>query len=326
MITDVEEIAQSARTVLEQSPDAPVRLRLLRDVLGRNSGDPELDAAVAALDDSPHVQTLAKEQWADGSWGRLHSTDYAAKQRIGTTEIGVERATELGLARSHQILQSTQSYLEAVLEGRACIPDRAEKHENWPTGVTMFAGAALSGFAPKSSALDDTWDFWSAVVRRSFATGKHDLDAELRTHRQLLGRSGDCGWLRLHSKYVVMILGSRAKQLPSHTETAYVRWLWERCPKGLVYVDVPLESHPLKLRGWRLHAWLRLLELLSAFPSARHHAGPAIARLLEARTANNLWDFGVQPSCPRLSDSYRKRQVIAHDWTTQVACLLRRYT
>jgi len=268
---------------------------------------------------------LQDEQRGDGSWGRFHTKDYAAKQKIGRTEQGVQRAVELGLPPSHTVLRKVRTYLEAVLHGRVQIPDRAERHENWPTGVAMFAGAMLSTFAPESSALDETCEFWFSVVRRSFATGRHDLDSELRAHRQILGRSGKPAWMRLHSKYVVMILGSRAERLPPGVEAAYVRWLWEDCPRGLVYVNIPLDQYPQKLRGWRLHAWLRLLELFLAFPSSRPKAEFAIHRLLAARNDDGLWDFGVQPSCPRLSDSYRKKGVTAHDWTTRVTCLLSRY-
>ena len=147
------------------------------------------------------------------------------------------RALELSLPPSHPILQKARSYLEAVLNGRLQIPDRAEKHENWPTGVAMFAGAMLVMFAPESTVLDSTWEFWSSVVRLSFASGRHDLEAELRAHRQFLGRSGNCGWMRLHSKYVLMILGSRAECLPPAVEAAYVRWLCQSCPRGPVYLE-----------------------------------------------------------------------------------------
>ena len=131
--------------------------------------------------------------------------------------------------------------------------------------------------------------------------------------------------MRLRSMYVVMILGSRVARLPRDVEAAYVRWLWEDCPKGLVYVDLPLDQYPQKLRGWRLGGWLRLLELFSAFPISRPRAEFAIKRLLAARNREGLWDFGIQTSSPRLSDDYRKKRATAHDWTTGVTCLLSRY-
>ena len=315
----------AARRILAQSPDAPIRVRLLREVLQRPADDAELAAAVEALDQSGHVQVLRAEQRVDGSWGRFHTCDYSRRRKIGTTEAGVGRAVELGLLPSHPVLRAAREYLEGILNGRIPFPDRAEKHENWPTGVAMFAASTLSRFAPEAPALDDAWEFWSQVARRSFATGRYDVEAELRAHRQLLGRSGTPGWLRLHSKHALMILGSRADRLPATTRRAYVRWLWEDCPKGLVYFDVPFGCDPRQLKGFRIHGWLTSLELLSAFPSSRKVAASAIKRLLAARDGDRPWDFGVQPSCPRLSDNYRRKGLTAHDWTTRVTCLLSRF-
>jgi hypothetical protein len=295
---------------------------LLREVLRRPADDAELSAAVNALDESPHVRVLAEEQRSDGSWGRFHTRDYSRKQKIGTTEAGIRRAVELGLPRDHPVLRAARPYLEGILRGRIRFPDRAEKHQNWATGVAMFTAGLLSRFAPEARALDRTWQFWSQVVQRSFARGRYDLDAELRAHQELLGRSGDPTWLRLNSKHVLIILGSRAERLPPAIERGYVRWLWEDCPKGLIYFDVPFDQRPQQLRGFRLHGWLASLELMSAFPSSRKIAEPAIERLLAARDAEGMWDFGTQPSCPRFSRDYRNPRRRAHDWTMRVACLL----
>lgn len=318
-------LSEAASKVLVESPAAPVRVRLLREVLQRSSDDSEMITAVDALNESIHVQELTAEQHDDGSWGQFHTADSAAKQRFGTTEVGVQRALELGLSPDHPVLSKVRPYLEGILNGCIPFPDRAEKHENWPTGVALFTGAMLSAFAPESSALNTTWEFWSQVVQRSFSTGRYDKEAELASHRQLLGLSGKPTWMRLFSKPVVMILGSRVNRLPSNVEAAYVRWLWEDCPRGLVYLDVPLDSQPQHLRGWCLCAWLRLIELLTAFPSSRSKAEFVIKRLMAARNDDGLWDFGIQPSCPRLSDNYRRKGASIHDWTTRVTCLLKRF-
>ncbi len=319
-----EAIRLAAECVLSEEPEAPVKVRLLRDVLQVPSNNADLRAAVKALDEHPHVRVLAEEQQANGSWGRFHTADSSARQKIGTTEMGVQRAMELGLSNDHPVLSRVRPYLEGILDNSIPFPDRAEKHENWPTGVAMFAGAMLSRFAADATAFDGTWDFWATVVRRSFRNGHHDLDAERGVHQQLLGRSGKPGWMRLNSKPVLMILGSRASRLPDDVESAYVDWLWKHCPRGLVYFDVRLDSSPEALRGHRLGGWLASLALLSAFPGSQRTARPAIERLLGSRNAEGLWDFGIQPSCPRFSVSYRKRRCCIHDWTMRVACLLKR--
>ena len=323
---DIDEaIRFAAERVLSEEPEAPVKVRLLRDVLQAPSSNADLRAAVSVLDEHPRVRVLAREQHTDGSWGRFHTADCSAKQKIGTTAMAVHRAVELGLPRDHPVLSRVRPYLEGILDGRIPFPDRAEKHENWPTGVALFTGAVLSRFAADAPALDGTWDFWSAVVRRSFRSGTYDLDAELEVHRELLGRSGKPGWMRLHSGPVLEILGSRSRRLPGDVQSAYVRWLWEDRPRGLVYHDVPLNSSPEGLRGHRLGGWLASLELLSAFRSSPRTAQPAIERLLASRNAEGLWDFGIHPSCARFSATYRRRRCCTHDWTVRVACLLKRF-
>ena len=192
-------------------------------------------------------------------------------------------------------------------------------------GLALFAGATLSRFAANSPALDGTWNFWATVLHRSFPNGVHKLDAELAVHQQLLERSGKPGWMRLNSKPVLMILGSRVSQLPNGVKSAYVDWLWNHCPKGFVYFDVRLDSSPEALCGHRLGGWLGSLELLSAFPSSRRIAQPAIEHLLASRNAEGLWDFGIQSSCPRFSASYRRRRCCTHDWTMRVTHLLERF-
>lgn len=87
--------------MLEQDPGPVVRYRLLRDVLCRPADDPELVQTKARLDESHCVRELATEQWPDGGWGAFHSQDARRKQKIATTDVGVERALALGQDHSH---------------------------------------------------------------------------------------------------------------------------------------------------------------------------------------------------------------------------------
>ncbi len=319
----VAAVRDAAIRVLAEQPEAPVKVRLLRDVLRVRAENADLAASIRALDDHPHVKRLAGEQRSDGSWGRFHSADSTAKQKIRRTEDGVTLAVELGLPQEHPVLGRVRSYLEGILKGQIPFPDRAEKHENWPTGVSLFTAATLSQFAPASSALDETFDFWLTVLQRAFRKGNYDLEAELRTHRQVLGRSGAPIWMRLHSAYIVRFLGSRGHCLPKKIESAYIRWLWEECPSGLVYFNIPLNISPAGLKGFRLGGWITCMNLIARFPSSREIARAAVDRLLSLRRRDGLWDFGIQPSCPRLSSSYHNRRLCGHDWTTRVVCLLR---
>jgi hypothetical protein len=71
-LTKVGIIREQAEQILAEDPDGIVRFRLLRDVLHRSSDDKELVGARKALDQSPWVRKLKREQRSDGSWGLLH--------------------------------------------------------------------------------------------------------------------------------------------------------------------------------------------------------------------------------------------------------------
>ena len=322
----LELIEGAAERILAHGPDPAVRYRLLRDVLLRSPGDPEVIQARKALDGSRWVRLLAAEQHADGGWGKFHTRNYQSKQKTGTTQGGVERAVALGLDADHPVLGKAAQYITGILEGRIEFPDRAEKNDCWETGSAMFAGAKLAQIQPDLPVLDGVWDLWAAITRRSFSKGEHDLDAELGAHRSLTGRSGRCGWLRLNNIFAVTLIGSRARQLPKPVEKAYVQWLWER-PRGLIYLDAPFRRPPQRGK-FALDAWFTSMELLSFFPSWRRLAGSAVAWLWKRQNRQGLWDFGPRSICSLwfpLSESWRKRMSRQYDYSTRALALLRRY-
>lgn len=331
-------LAGIATRILSQDPDPVVRLRLLRDVLCVPGDVPELAQARQALDTSRWVRELAREQWDDGSWGRLHSQDSRAKQRTPTTEAGVERALALGLDVTHPILQRASAYLAAVLQGTVRYRDRAEKNDRWPTGVRLFAAATLAQIDPKHRALDEVWDLWSQVAARTFSSGAYDAEAEATAHRALTGASVRGTYLVVANKYALTLLSARPATLSGDVGRALVRWVWHR-QDGIGYFGVPLACPPAGTRdlgskawGWaqagRLERWCQSLELLSRFPAWRDVAQEAIAWLWQRRTAAGGWDLGPRVATSvalPLSESWRTSDRRAMDWTTRVLALLRRY-
>lgn len=104
---DSKNIEVVAESIISNNPEPVVRYRLLRDIFELLPGDRDLTLAKHNLSNNRWVQELEQEQWPDGSWGRLHSKDYKAKQRIPTTEFGVHRALALGLQPTHPLLTRT---------------------------------------------------------------------------------------------------------------------------------------------------------------------------------------------------------------------------
>jgi len=122
----IEEVASS---VLEQNSGPVVRYGLLRDVLCRPTGNPELVQARKRLEASRCIRELAGEQRPVGGWGRFHSRNTRRKQRIPITEVGVERALALGLDRSHPILHKAPQYIVDIMNGERAFPDFHEKND-----------------------------------------------------------------------------------------------------------------------------------------------------------------------------------------------------
>jgi hypothetical protein len=317
-------IQATAQRVLGQDPDPVVRWLLLRDVLRREPGDAELGRAGESLATSRWVCQLEGEQWEDGSWGRLHSMDYRAGQRIPTTEVGVERALALGLPADHPILVRAADYLSGVLQGTIVPRDRPERNDRWPTGVRLIAAATLALIRPESPLLDEVWELWVQVARRALRSGTYDPGAESDAHRELTGATVAGSYLVLNNRYALALLGARPGALPPELERDLVRWVWGY-PQGVRYLGEPLSAPPRCQTGGPLDRWLRSLALLLRFPSCRQLGAEAVDWLWAQRTAAGFWDFGSRPDSPALplSESWRRKGARQIDWTVRVLLLLR---
>jgi RimJ/RimL family protein N-acetyltransferase len=323
----VQAIHELATRLLAEAPNPVVQVRLLRDVLGRPVGSSDLRQAREGLERNRWVRELQAEQWDDGSWGRLHSRDSRARQRIPTTEWGVERALALGLEAAHPVLRQVGRYLASVLDGTGAVRDPAEKNDRWSVGVQLFAAATLAQIEPRHPALDRVWSLWAAIARRTFASGAYDATAEIRAHQELTGASVRDSYLVMGNRYALALLGARAADLPHAVEAALVQWLWQR-PGGIGYLSVPLSPPPRHTKAGPLDRWLSSQELLAHFPSWHDMAGKAVAWLWEARTSGGYWDLGPRPAgsvALPLSASWRKKGARRHDWTTRALALLRRF-
>jgi len=315
-------IEELAGKILMEDPDPVVRFLLLRDVLKRPPHDQELVLVRRELSENRWVQLLEQEQWEDGSWGRLHSQDTQAKQKIATTEYGVAKAVDLGLDADHPILAKAFSYLAGILENGAC-RDRPENNDRWPTAVRLFIASTLSMIHPSSPVSDDIWELWAEIARRTFASGKYDYQAERLAHRELTGIKSKLRYLTLNSKYHVVLLGSRAESLDRGLEEAYVNWIWNEI--GYIgYMGAPLNLPPDRLPKRSLSFWVHSIELLSAFPSWRKYATDATDWLWLNRNTEGFWDLGqVGDAFFRLSKNWRK-PYCQHDWSTRILILLRK--
>jgi len=324
---ELEIIEEVADRILQGNPDPVVRFRLLRDVLKVPSDTDVVIRARREMLKSRWVSELQREQDRDGGWGRFHSMDSKAKRKIKTTEVGVERGLALGLNATDPIFRDTLSYLSRLLEGSVDFPDPPERNDRWLTGKQLFVAATLAKLQPTLSVLDDAWELWATIATRTFVSGEYDPDAEIRAHRELTGASVKDSYLVLNKRYALALLGSRAAQIPNHTENALVAWIWHK-EKGIGYLGVSLSSPPVHFLPGTLDRWFTSLELLSCFPSWRGFAKNVIDWLWAQRNEEGFWDFGPRASTSYyfpLSESWRKKQNRKYDYSTRVLTLLRNY-
>jgi hypothetical protein len=320
-------IEETATRILEQTPGTVVRYRLLRDVLRKAPNSPELQQAKDGLKHSRWVQELADEQWIDGGWGAFHSRSTRLKQKIPSTEVGVERALSLGLDAAHAILQKASAYILAIMQGDIEFPDYHEKNDRWQTGMRLFLASTLSLIYPDHPALDNARKLWHEIARRTFQSGKYREQDEIDAHAELTGSTVKDSYLVLNNRYQLNVLGSTPGMLSEELEIALLQWLWEK-PDGIGYLEIPLNQPPPTKPG-PFDRWLTSLEMLSRlFPTWVRFAQSSIEWLWKRRDEQGYWDFGSRPSSMSflpLSDNWRNKQNRLFDWTTRVLILLRKY-
>jgi hypothetical protein len=322
-------IQSLALKILDQKPDPVVHYRLLRDVLHVPPDVSELDRAKVDLKCSRWISELSAEQRVDGSWGPFHSQSTRLKQKILTTEMGVDRALALGLDANHPILNRTVDYIVDVIESRKSFPDTPEKNDRWPTGVRLFLASTLSLIAPDHPILDADRALWSEIARRAFQSGEYQEDDEIKAHAELTGATVKGSYLVLRRKYQLNILGSLPGTLSFDLETALLKWLLQR-PDGIGYLSVPLNIPPVPHKASVFDHWLASIEMLSRlFPSWSHHFQSSLQWIWDQRHPDGYWDFGSRSSSATffpLSEDWKSRQKRRFDWTARILILLHRKT
>ncbi|OGO17488.1 MAG: hypothetical protein A2Z14_17230 [Chloroflexi bacterium RBG_16_48_8] len=323
----IDVIEETSLKILEQTTGVVVRYCLLRYVLKKAPDCPEVQQAKDNLKHSRCIQELEKEQWADGGWGAFHSRSTLLKQKIPSTEVGVERALALGLDASHPILQKASAYILDIMRGKIAFPDYYEKNDRWQTGMRLFLTSALSLISPDHPDLNSDRELWHEIARRTFQSGRYRQEDEIKAHNDLTGATIKDSYLVLSSRYQLNILGSIPGMLSEELEAALLQWLWEK-PDGIGYLEIPLNQPPPTKPG-PFDRWLTSLEMLSRlFPTWVRFARSSIEWLWKQRDEQGYWDFGSRPSSIAfmpLSDHWRERQNRLYDWTIRILILLRKF-
>ena len=323
----IKEVEKTALKILQQNPGLIVQYRLLRDVLQAPINNRGLAKTRKSLNLSFCIQELEKEQRRNGGWGAFHSRSTKLKQKIPSTEFGVERALALGLDVSHPLLQKASSYILDIMRGTIPFPDYHEKNDRWQTGMRLFLSSTLSLIHPRHPLLNKDRRLWYEILKKTFRSGSYKEQDEIDAHLELTKVTVKDSYLVINNKYQLNILGSIPGIIPQKLELSLLKWLWEG-PNGIGYLGIPLYQQP-PIKSGPFDRWLNSLELLSRlFPAWIQFAKPSIEWLWEKRDNKGYWDFGprsISSSVLPLSDNWRSRTDREFDWTTRILILLKKY-
>jgi hypothetical protein len=318
-LMDIENrIIAIAESMLANDTEPIIKYKLLRYVLNVDSSEIE-DYLEQANENNKWIQLLQKEQWKDGSWGRLHSRDTKRKQQIYTTEVGVRKSILLGLDKGHPIVQNALKYLTENISEGMC-RDPPEKNDRWPIGVKLFFASTLALIDSSLVLLDPIFDPWIQILEKTFGSGNYSLEKEKLSHIDIFGLKDELKFLHLNSKYHLELFSSRPSRISKKTIHSYLDWLW-RSKSRIRYLGVDLADYQ-NLPQNNLYSWLDALMIILKFNYRGRHSYSAIEWLWNQRNDQDLWDFGlVNGNYYKLSSNWRKKNRI-YDCSTLVLCSL----
>jgi hypothetical protein len=315
-----------ANRLLERDPDPVVQYRLMRDVLTVPRNDDAYLAVRLRRSENRWIRELGDAQHHDGSWGRFHTRDTAADQRIPTTEQGVYEAVALGLEPTDDLLRRAGGHMVGILTGAVSVPDYAEQTPFWAAMMRFFVGGTMALFDPYIPVLDRVMADARVLLEETFSTGSYDAEDEAQAWQSIVDTSETGRYLSLSTRYFLELFGPHVDELPLPLEDAYANWLWRR-KGGVGYLGVPLMQPP-DPESPTLGRWLLSLDLMSPFPSSRAFVQEPLAWLWEHRNSNGLWDFGPRTGDKdffQLSSSWREAHARENDHSTRALLALSRY-
>lgn len=316
----LREIRQTAEAVLAESSEPVVRVRLLRDVLGRPDDDPDVLQARKLSEHTKLGQRLQEE---------LQSGAHRSVLRT---------ALDLGLPASHAALLEVKRYAESHLaEGVVSMAGRMSAA--WARrDLCLFErdlASMLTQVDRDSPRVEGIFVKWAIVAGAAFGSGRYDRDAQVETSREIFEPAYQLRQSVKSPEHTLadasMLLAARADRLDPTDDAAYVAWCVSAVRKLEARIHQLLD--PSCRRGSKCLSAVELLRdtmRLYGFRSWRSNVAEVVDCFWRVRRDDGFWDFGATCINPpvlaeiRFADNWRSRRG-AHDWTTRVLLLLQKY-
>lgn len=326
MSLDLDIVKEYGNEYLSMSDLEPVpRFKLLTEVLGKNASNGEVADILQEVEEVRWVKDLEDEQQDDGGWQRFHSRDTKVRAKVPTSEYAIERALALGLPLKTKVLTSAHTYMGRILKEEIPFPDPPESNPRWQWGTQLFTAAYMSRLEPHHEELIPHHQVWMNIVESAFQSGIYRLEDELSAHEDLTGLE-DVKYLRINSKYHVMLIQAIQMQMEPELLTKYIDWLLH---EGIGYIHpnraitpIPLDERPSYLDT----SWFASLELLAGFDVASSVLKNHVDWIYTSHVEKH-WDFfGRSPSSVHFpySKSWKDPENVTMDWSTRVLVLLKK--
>tara|TARA_B100000315_G_scaffold209036_1_gene204609 strand:+ start:611 stop:1678 length:1068 start_codon:yes stop_codon:yes gene_type:complete len=325
-----QDIRQAAEALLADSPDAPVCVRLLRDILGRPRSDTDLADAYCELDSSPWVQLFRKKQDSAGNFPRLRPD----LRHVGVFYV-VHISLQIGLLPDHPLLARTREFMERVLAAGVSESRGLLENGGCPFAAAMgdslwelILASLLSRLNPQSDLVTPIVDRWSIICRRGFE--HHDFFMGVKeAYEEVYGveypiahcqRARPLGSPDCHE--TTTLFAANASHLDPEFMKCYLNWQWQQRVDPLLPVvetfsvgDRRSEERMAGLTSW--------LYMLSPLPGWSHRMGNIASTLWRRRETDGYWDFGGVGGgfAMRLSSNWRGKRR-KQDWSVWVLQLL----
>jgi hypothetical protein len=276
--------------LLLADPSPLLRLRVLRDLLGRPAEDAEARELSELSASDPLVQRLSVDQQPDGSWLRGLRDDTSSSTPVLATALALMRLGYLGLGSDHEVVQRGAEYLFAQ--------QRADGA--WALAQTI--GEDADGGAKREHYA--MMPIQTSLPLRGLAACGHAQDPRAeRAYEWLLAqRMSDGAW-------PTGIAASGANgYVAGYRRLAHSRW---GCRANTTAALVCLSLHPARRKSAEARRALDLL--LGRETREEHPLGFEVARMIGAEPSHGFLTFYARFDLALLLDLCGRIEVSRED-------------
>ena len=333
---EINKIQNLAQQILMESPDPPVRIKLLRDVLNSSTNDKNLTNA---------YHDLEKSKWFAGrkSFFQKQYDEFNKKGKFKILVFDlytfINRAIDLGLRKDHSLMVKIRILIESVFEIGVSnahhlfyYPFPTNRVKILDSIYELQLAQCLSLLSSNSSFLSPVLERWHVIAKTAFQSGQYNRYDEKKGYEsvyKVIFEADKCQRFRITGDLAchecLELFNNQACNLEPQIEKLYFQWKRKReVTKRLSAMSIYTDDRRKKY-GF-VGDLITSLNKLSDFRSWNESFGNVSNLLWKLKMTNGIWDFGNNEGAfpLRLSNSWRGKYR-KHDWSTRILILMTKY-